>query len=71
MPQPPAGAVVPNAEAAGRVGLPLQNGLCPLYTGIGVPTFAVPDGAVYIRYDGVVGGFIYQRRAGAWVPTAA
>lgn len=41
------------------------------YSGSGVPAMTATNGSFYFRTDGGAGSCIYQRRAGAWVATAA
>lgn len=42
-----------------------------LSMGVGIPTHNPPNGSVYFNSTGGAGTTLYQRRAGAWVATAA
>jgi hypothetical protein len=48
------------------------SALAAFLVGVGVPPVTLGvDGQIYFRLDGSPGAVIYQRRAGAWVATAA
>jgi hypothetical protein len=65
-----AGTANPAGGSTG-VALYLSSGNIGILVGSGVPSATPADGSIYIRTDGGAGTTIYQRRAAAWVATAA
>lgn len=59
-------------EGLGQIPTFIRLGSIRIHSGSGVPAAALgANNDFYFRSDGAAGACIYQKRAGAWVATAA